>query len=422
MAVKLRDPQIEALNQLHSGCILAGGVGTGKSLVSIAWYLKQCKTRKGYSDSGETLMPLKGSPDLLIITEAIKRDRAEWGDELVKYGLHEGVNKPSGIEITVQSWQMIKHFESFKGVIIFDEQHVSGSGSWVKSFYKMTKMAPQNKWILLSATPADTYEDLIPIFVANGFYKNKTQFMQLHAVYDRWSKFPKVKEWIRKDRLEYLRRKIMVPMDRPRNEDGSQAGPKRAPATIKPVQFDKLAEKHLRKERKDPWTGEPLENISQFCAALRKLVNSDPSRLETTFQICVEHPRVIIFYNYDYELEELRTLGERLGRKIFERNGHKHDDLPEDKNGEWVYLVNYASGAAAWNCITTDTVIFYSLNYSYKIMEQAAGRIDRLNSPYKMLNYYVLRSYSSLDTAILRALKLKGKFNERDFGRKNGWS
>lgn len=412
----LKSYQKEALSRLESGNILAGDVGTGKSIVSIFWYLSQCRTRTGHGKNGDTLMPLKGSPDLLIITEAVKRDLHEWGDELTKFGLHEGVNKPSGVNITVQSWQMISRFEDFTGVIIFDEQHLTGSGAWVRSFYKMTKLNPQNRWILLSATPADTYEDLIPIFVANGFYKNKTQFLSMHAVYDRWSKFPKVKDWLRKDRLEALRRRIMVPMKRPEHE-----GPERIPAHIRIVDYDKAAERRLRRSRTDPWTGEPLENVSQFCAALRKLVNSDPSRLEETFRLCCEHKRVIIFYNFDFELEELRTLGPRLGRKIYERNGHQHDILPENGDEEWVYLVNYGSGAAAWNCITTDTIIFYSLNYSYKIMEQSAGRIDRPNSPYSEVNYYVLRSFSSLDTAILRALKAKGKFNERDFGRSNGY-
>lgn len=412
MAVTLEPFQERALSQLRSGNVLVGEVGSGKSIVAIMWWLRMCcRTRSGESGSGRTLMPLKGSPDLLIITEAKKRDKAEWGEDLIKFGLHIGTNKPSGVEITVDSWQRIKAYHDFHGVIIFDEQHATGTGVWSKEFIHIAK-AQGNRWILLSATPADSYEDLIPIFVANGFYKNKTQFMTMHAVYDRWAKYPKVNDWRNTDILEKLKRRIMVPMKRPKNR-----GPSRNPVYQIVVDHDKQALKTLRKERKDPWTGEPLKNVSQYCFAQRKLVNSDPSRIKETMDICIRHPKIVIFYNYDFELEELLSLRRRTGIPVYQYNGHHHDDIPQD--GDWIYLVNYGSGAAGWNCTQTDTMLFYSLNYSYRIMEQAAGRIDRINSPFKELNYYILRSFAPIDSAILRALANKETFNERTFASKD---
>lgn len=408
--VELEPFQQTAMHRLHSGCILAGKVGSGKSIVSIMWYLSNCVYKIGKSRNGTTYMPQKGSPDLLIITEAKKRDKAEWGDDLVKFGLCVGENKPSGVTITVDSWQRIKAHEDFRGgVVIFDEQHATGTGVWAKSFIKIAK---QNQWILLSATPADTYEDLIPVFVANGFYRNKTEFMRIHAVYDRWAKFPKVKDWLHKDRLNRLRRAIMVPMERPVE--------KRAERLTYSIitKYDKSKTKELIRTRTDPWTGEPLENISQFCFAMRKLVNSDESRIRETTDICIHHSKIIIFYNYDFELDELLTLHERTGIPVYQYNGHRHDDIPEE--GDWIYLVNYASGAAGWNCTKTDCMLFYSLNYSYRIMEQAAGRIDRLYSPFKQLHYFVLRSFAPIDVSIIRALKNKETFNEKAFA--NGLS
>ena len=408
MSVQLEPFQKQAMSKLGSGYILVGEVGSGKSIVAIMWWLTTCcRTRKGSSKSGVTYMPLKGSPDLLIITEAKKRDKAEWGDDLVKFGLHVGVNKPSGVKIIVDSWQRIKLYHDFCGVIIFDEQHATGTGAWSKEFIHIARN-PKNRWILLSATPADTYEDLIPVFIANGFYKNKTQFMSVHAVYDRWAKYPKVREWRRTDILEKLKRKIMVPMPRPKDK-----GPSRNPIYQIVVNYDKKALKTLRQTRVDPWTNEPLENVSQYCFAQRKIVNSDPSRIKAATDICIHHPKIIIFYSYDFELDDLLTLHERTGIPVYQYNGHQHDDIPEQ--GNWIYLVNYNAGAAGWNCTQTDTMIFYSLNYSYRIMEQSAGRIDRINSPFKELNYYSLRSFAPIDSAILRALGNKEDFNARTF-------
>lgn len=409
--VRLEPFQQEALAKLKSGHILAGTVGSGKSIVSIMWYLSNCICQVGESRNGPTYMPQQGSPDLLIITEAKKRDRAEWGDDLAKFGLHIGVNKPSGIDISVDSWQRIQTYEHVKNqIVIFDEQHATGTGAWSKSFIRIAK---QNRWILLSATPADTFEDLIPVFVANGFYRNKTEFMQMHAVYDRWAKFPKVKDWLHKDRLNYLRRQIMVPMERP----AEKRAERKTYQII--VDYDRNMVRDLGKNRTDPWSGKPLKNISQFCFAMRKVVNSHQSRMREIVDICVHHPKVIIFYNYDFELEMLLTLREKTGIPVYQYNGYRHDEIPE--SGDWIYLVNYASGAAGWNCTKTDTMIFYSLNYSYRIMEQAAGRIDRLNTPFKELNYYVLRSFSKIDIGIIRALNRKETFNESIFGRTNGW-
>lgn len=133
-------------------------------------------------------------------------------------------------------------------------------------------------------------------------------------------------------------------------------------------------------------------------------------------EIVEKHPRVIIFYNFDYELDILKGLFHGFESENFavaEWNGHAHQPIPDTDS--WVYFVQYTAGCEGWNCIRTDTIVFYSQNYSYKVMEQASGRIDRLNTPFTDLYYYHLKSGSGIDLAISKALKEKKNFNEGRF-------
>jgi hypothetical protein len=148
---------------------------------------------------------------------------------------------------------------------------------------------------------------------------------------------------------------------------------------------------------------------------MRQVVNTDPSRLETLRDLMVDHPKLIVFYNFDYELEILRTLADEV--PLAEWNGHKHQPIPS--TDRWVYLVQYVAGAEGWNCIETDAMVFYSLTYSYKNFQQAQGRIDRLNTNYSDLSYYVFVSNSVIDRAVRKALDGKKLFNERTWAAEN---
>lgn len=400
--------QRNAIEELDSGKILYGGVGTGKSLTALAYFLsKECKHHIGKNSFGATYQPINGSPDLYIITTARKRDSGEWGDELTRFSLCIGSNTGmGGIHVVVDSWNNIHKYDDVDGAFfIFDEQRVVGYGAWSKSFIKIAK---RNRWILLSATPGDSWSDYIPVFIANGFYKNKRQFENMHAVYSRWSKYPKIDKWIGEDRLTKLRDHILVGMEMQRSTERV--------VHMVTVGYDKERFKTVFKDRWNPFSEEPIKNSPELMMCLRKIINTEHRRFAETVAICRKRKRVIIFYNLDCELEILRGLGKATGYPVAEWNGHVHDPLPD--GDVWIYLVQYTAGCEGWNCITSDTVIFYSLNYSYKTMEQAAGRIDRLNTPYHELHYYVIRSFSPMDIGILRALKHKENFNERAFLRK----
>ena len=258
---------------------------------------------------------------------------------------------------------------------------------------------------MLSATPGDTWADYIPVFVANGFYKNRTEFVNEHVIYARYCKFPKIDKYVGTRRLVRLRDKILVDMDFDRKTVHHDFDIL--------CNYDKDFYKRVQKERWNYWDDEPMQNAGELCYCLRRITNEDPDRSVKLLEILENIDKAIIFYSFDYELDILRGLGYRPGTEIAAWNGHKHQEIPESK--QWVYLVQYTAGAEGWNCIKTDTVIFFSQQYSYKVLEQARGRIDRLNTPYTDLNYYYLSSKAPIDLAIARALANKKKFNEGKF-------
>ena len=395
--ISLYDYQLDAVNRMRNGCVLCGGVGSGKSRTSLAYYYKE----QGGILGTKKYNKMKNPKDLYIITTARKRDTCEWEGELA-YFLLSTDPKISGYKnkVIVDSWNNIQKYKNVTdSFFIFDEQRVVGSGVWVKSFLKIAK---HNDWILLSATPGDTWQDYIPVFIANGFYRNRTEFCNEHVIYSRFSKFPKIDRYINTGRLIRLRDRILVDMDFKRETIAHHED------II--VQYDISKYKETMRNRWDPYNNEPITNASGLCYVLRKIVNSDESRQIALMDILESRPRVIVFYNFDYELDILMNLAYGKGVEVAQWNGHKHQPIPD--SDKWVYLVQYNAGAEGWNCIKTDTIVFYSQNYSYKVMQQSAGRIDRLNTPYTDLYYYHLKSHSSIDLAISKALRDKKKFNE----------
>ena len=388
--------QMEAVKKMRNGCILNGGVGSGKSRTGLYYYFKE----QGGSIDPDYI-PMREPKDLYIITTAMKRDTYEWLKELENYKMSVDPSRSQyKNKVVVDSWQVITKYENVENAFfIFDEDRVTGFGVWVKAFLKIAK---KNDWIILSATPGDTWEQYIPVFIANGFYKNKTEFAREHIIYSRFTKYPKIDRYVNQGRLIRLRNRILIDMDFDRQTQAHHEDIF--------CKYDAFKYKEVTKTRWDPYKNEPIQQASGLCYILRRIVNEDESRQKALLDLYKDHPRMIIFYNFDYELEILKNLDYGEDVEIGEWNGHKHQPVPF--NRKWVYLVQYTAGCEGWNCIETDTMVFYSQNYSYKVMAQASGRIDRLNTSYKDLYYYHLKSRSGIDLAIARALNEKKTFNE----------
>ena len=407
MAVQLDEAQREALKKMHNGCILCGDVGSGKTRTALVYY--HCIIGGGRIKP--RFVPMAHPVDLYVITTAATRDKFGWELEMVNFMLYDNMSKKAGIEegeklyktkVVIDSWNNIQKYDKIEGAFfIFDEQRVTGTGPWVKAFYKITA---KNQWILLSATPGDKWIDYAPVFIANGYYRNITEFRDMHCNYKKQGGFWKISGYFNTRRLERLSDLVLV--DLPVHKE-----------TIRhdidiSCDYDRGKYRGVMRTRWDPFNEKQIDNAPALCQCLRKIVNADPSRMNAFLDILIEHPRAIVFYNYDYERELLMDILNKSGIKYAEWNGHQHQDIPSGV--KWVYLVHYFS-CEGWNCIKTDTVIFYSQNYSYKIMEQAKGRIDRRNTPFVDLYYYHLKSKAPIDLAINRAISEKKKFNEGRF-------
>ncbi len=401
--MRLEKHQEDAIKLMHNGCILCGGVGSGKSITGLAYYfMLNGGVVPSETDPGRKFHKMDKIQDLYIITTAKKRDSREWESDMIYFHLHTDPDVSGHkCKVVVDSWNNIKKYVGVENAFfIFDEQRVVGYGTWSKSFIKIAK---SNNWVLLTATPGDTWSDYAPVFIANGFYRNITEFRNEHEIGDRFNKWKK--RYIGLQRLMRLRNLVLVDMDY------------HAPATAHHMyiisSYNPIIYKMVMKDRLK-LDGTPIENISQLCYELRKVSNADPSRAKAVLDIFNNSiGRAIIFYNYDYELDILKNMEWGDDVVVAEWNGHRHEEVPESDH--WVYLVQYNAGAEGWNCIKTDTIIFFSATYSYKQLVQAAGRINRLNSPFQDLYYYHLRSNSNIDNAIHMALKKKKKFNETKF-------
>lgn len=470
-AVKLYPHQRKAVDELKNGNILNGGVGVGKSITAAAYYMEK-----------------EAPKDIYVFTTAKKRDSLDWDEEFVKFG----VGRKSSVagRLTVDSWNQIQKYKNVRGAfLILDEQRLVGSGAWVHAFLRMVK---HNNWIMLSATPGDTWIDYVPVFVANGFYKNRTEFKEEHVVYASYTKYPKIEKYLNTYKLLKLRDQILVKMEYERHTQ-------RIGKEI-PVEFDEEAMNRIMKDRWNSYEDRPILTGSEFFSLMRRTAYSHPSRLEAVRRILQVHPRLILFYSFNYELDILRGLAGRktqvlnakivgkhpssesvyVGRPskwgnpfvigkdgtrdqvlakyhdyirgsglmrdihelrgkdlvcwcspdgchanilrelawetslvVAEWNGQKHEEVPSTER--WLYLVQYAAGAEGWNCITTDATAFYSQTYSYRSWSQAHGRIDRLNTPHKILKYYYLMSKADIDRAVKETLAQKKDFNEAEF-------
>lgn len=294
MSVELHPHQVEAVEKMHNGCILYGDVGVGKTITSLSYYFT--KVCSGELNSWGSMQTPK---DVYVITTAKVRDSKGFELQAAAMGIHQDrAVSTNGVKITVDSWNNLhKHVEVKDAFFIFDEQRVVGYGAWSRAFIKIAR---HNEWVLLSATPGDTWLDYIPVFIANGWYKHKTDFTDQHVIWAPRVKYPKVLRYQNVGDLVRRRNQVLVrmPLDRHTTRHMHDLY----------CEYDKdLLDKAVKK-RWHVFENRPLRDAAELFGVMRKIVNSDSSRLSEVKRLLETHPKLIVFYNFDYELEMLRTL------------------------------------------------------------------------------------------------------------------
>lgn len=321
MPVQLHAHQVTAVEKLHNGCILYGGVGVGKTITSLAYYFS--KVCGGEINKWGSMQTPK---DVYVITTAKVRDSKGFELQASDFGVHADPSiSTNGVKITVDSWNNLhKYVEVKDAFFIFDEQRVVGYGAWSRAFIKVAK---SNEWILLSATPGDTWLDYIPVFIANGWYKHKTDFIDQHVIWTPRVKYPKVLRYQNVGVLVRRRNEVLVHMPFDRHTV-------RHPVDIWCDFDEELFDKAVKK-RWHVFENRPLRDVSELFSVMRKVVNGDSSRLRAVEDLLDKHPKLIVFYNFDYELEMLRTLGENVSISQGKTARHGSSDSKEttDRSG-----------------------------------------------------------------------------------------
>lgn len=387
--------QRQLLNSIEENYIIAADTGTGKTMMAIHHYLKH--------NTGEPL---------LILAPPQKIKEGGWQRELDFVASHYNIEIPYDI---ISYGVLSKRWKEYKDwFLVMDECHYvkNPTSQRGKAAINLTKQS--TNFLLLSATPSSNgWGDTIAYMIMFGYYKNKTQFLKEHAVYNRidYGNGPVnvVSDYRDQEKLQKLYQSFSIKLAK---EDCLDL----PPLVFEKVHFKPSKEYNIIK--KDRVLGEELfDNISKLQHGLRFYANQADKLKYTEMLLEGTEENVIIFYNYKQENEELKKIAKKLKKKVFEVSGSK-TNLPDKE--KWtslknsVTIVQYQAGAAGIELQYANIVIFHTPTYSYQDYEQALGRAYR-NGQTKKVTVYQYITKNTIETSIYQALAAKKDFTEELF-------
>lgn len=124
--------------------------------------------------------------------------------------------------------------------------------------------------------------------------------------------------------------------------------------------------------------------------------------------------RVIIFYNFTAELDQMKKVCKELKKPISIINGKVKDLKNYDSKDNSVTLVQYQAGAMGLNLQKSNKVIYYSLPLASELFEQSKKRTHRIGQT-RTCFYYYLITKGSLEEEILNTLKMRKDYTDQLF-------
>ena len=360
--------------------IYAWDVGTGKTIIALKHY------EQFYNDK-----------KVLIVAPKSKLIEGGW-DRTIE-------NIIPTIEYETCSYSMLhKKYTQYKDYfVIFDEIHNLKNSTSLrgKAGYELTKIA--SGFIGLSATPmGNGWIDVINYFKMFGLTKNKTQFIRQNAIIETSYGYTKIIGWKNETKLKNMWKSISKELRRNESMD-------LPPLVFKNIHFEASnIYKTIKKDR--IYDNILYDNQMKLRHGLRLYTNLKDKIEYIKDFIESNNDNIIIFYNYDKELELLKS---NISKKIYVING-SIKDIP--KKEEWnnirnsIIICNFGSGAEAIELTFANIIIYFSPAESYIQWEQSIGRAYRMGQDQKVIAYKLITN-KTIEEDIYRSLDKKQDFN-----------
>lgn len=408
--MKLYKFQQDIVNQLHNKyrCAVFSGCGTGKTIIC-----------------GELLKYHTGK--ILLVCQASKVD--DWIEHFTTY-------YPSVKLFNLRKAQQLEQFNAYQsrciGVVnydliyrreinrfntlVLDESSEIKYDNTKKSRTILKMVSPKTSVILLSGTPCGGhYENLYTQAKLLGLGMTKTEYWNRYV---NWYEIPipgrpySIKKVVGyKNVDDLINRLSKCGAVFVKSEDVLDL-PEQT-FTVKTV--DKpIALKRFERDGSVVVYGKEYvaANVLVELTASRQLCNSKDKQQAFIDLINSINDRVVVFYNFDSELDTLKTLVK--DRPIAEVNGHTNTEQIYHDNDNCVLFVQYQAGARGLNLQDGNKIIYYSLTLSSDLFEQSKKRIHRIGTKYPCF-YWILQTKDSVEESIYKSLNRQEDYNEELF-------
>ena len=125
--------------------------------------------------------------------------------------------------------------------------------------------------------------------------------------------------------------------------------------------------------------------------------------------------RLVVFYNFNAELHELKRIAAELEKPISEVNGNLKDLTAHEQDENSITFVQFKAGAMGLNLQLANKVIYFTLTDEAELFEQSKKRIHRIGQKRPCFYYFLICKNSIEETEILPMLGLRKQYSDELF-------